>query len=76
MAKKTSYNMKKLFENHNVKIVISIIIGLGLASLFRKVCTGNNCIIVKSPPLEELEKYYYKIENNCYKYEPVATECD
>lgn len=67
--------VEKLMSNESVSIFVSIILGLGLASLFRKVCT-NNCIVIQSPPLEDLNKYYYKIENNCFKYDPVYVECD
>jgi len=29
------------------KIIISVIWGLGLAALFRRVCEGRNCIVIK-----------------------------
>lgn len=62
--------------NHPVgRIIISVLLGLGLASLFRKVCSGSSCMIMQSPNIAELEKYYYKMDDDCYKYTPVATKC-
>lgn len=54
---------------------MSVIIGFGLATLFRRVCKGKGCVIVKSPPLKDLEKYLYRIDGKCYKYRPYAVSC-
>lgn len=56
--------------------IISIILGLGLASLFRQVCKDDKCRVVKGPNLKEIEKNIYKIDDKCYRYKPVATMCD
>jgi hypothetical protein len=66
-------NFSKIIKNNS--IIISVILGLGLAALFRRVCDGKKCIIVEGPPLRETEKYYYQIHENCYKYTPVVSEC-
>lgn len=68
--------IQDLLENKTGQIIISVILGLGLATLFRQVCKGNNCIVIQSPDMKELEKYYYKIDSNCYKYKPYATSCE
>ena len=44
-------------------IVISIIWGLGVASLFRKICNNNKCIVIKAP--SEMDSYYEKKNKNC-----------
>lgn len=58
------------------QIVVSIILGLGLATLFKQVCKGDSCVVIKSPPLKEINKYYYKIEDDCFKYTPYPTKCE
>ena len=58
------------------RIIISVLLGLGLASIFRKVCSGNSCVIVKGPSMDEIKRFYYKIEEDCYKYTPIASQCD
>jgi len=58
------------------RIIISVLLGLGLASIFRKVCSGNSCVIVKGPSMNEIKRFYYKIEEDCYKYTPIASQCD
>ena len=58
------------------QLVLSVILGLGLAAVFKKVCTGQNCIVVQSPDLKEIDKYYYKIDSTCFKYTPYVSECE
>lgn len=57
-------------------IVFSIVLGLGIAALFRSVCSDGKCVVIEGPSLEEVNKYYYKIEDQCYRYIPVAAECN
>ena len=56
-------------------IVISVVLGLGLAALFRRACQGDNCVVVRAPRSEEVEKYYYKVNESCYKYTPYPVDC-
>lgn len=64
-----------LLESKAGQIIISVILGLGLATIFRKACKDNSCVVVKGPPLKDVDKYYYKLEDDCYKYTPYATKC-
>jgi hypothetical protein len=57
------------------QILISVILGLGLATVFKKICKGQNCIVIQSPDIKEIEKYYYKVDDNCFKYTPYVTQC-
>ena len=57
------------------RIIISVILGFGLAALFRQVCKGGECRVITPPNMDEINKYYYKIEDDCYKYTPVAVNC-
>ena len=52
-------NLIKTIHTPNGKLVISIILGIGMASLFRKICTGRNCIVFKAPDFNEVEKNIY-----------------
>ena len=54
-------------------IILSIIWGLGVAALFRKVCDNNKCIVIKAP--EGMNKYQQKNGNTCYRFERNNTEC-
>ena len=40
---------KNLIESGWGAILISSVLGFGLAALFQKACKDNNCIIIKGP---------------------------
>lgn len=54
---------------------MSILLGLGLASLFRAVCKKNDCLEFHAPPLDDFKDKIYKDNGKCVKFKPVATKC-
>ena len=58
------------------RIILSIIWGLGLAAIFRKVCKGRDCIIIKGPKPNETDNKIYKFNDKCYKYNSYSTSCE
>lgn len=68
--------MAEYFRTKQGSIVFSIIIGLGLASLFRQVCKGSHCVVVKGPNSEEIANHVFKNGEDCFKYTPVIVDCD
>ena len=69
-------HLSKFFHTESGKYLMSIILGFGLATLFRSVCTGKNCLILKAPPLDEIQDKVDKHQGKCYKFTPVTTKCD
>jgi hypothetical protein len=65
----------KFVHTENGKIIMSILLGFGLASLFRTVCKDHNCLIFHAPPLNEFKDKIYKSNGKCVKYNPVPTKC-
>lgn len=69
--------LEKILNNEFSKILISIIWGLGLAVLFRRVCRGQKCIVVKatsSPSI--IENKIFKYNKKCYKFKSESTDCN
>lgn len=59
-------------------IIISVIWGLGLSTLFRKACKGRTCQVIKcvGPNPDEIKNTYYNYgTQNCYKYTPIISKC-
>ena len=67
--------ISKILNNRVGVIVISIILGLGLASLFRRVCSGANCIIIKGPPTSEIKDRIFIFGDKCYTYKTKGVSC-
>ncbi len=67
--------INKILKNHFGAIIISIILGLGLASLFRKVCKDKMCMNFKGPVLNEIKDSIYKHANECYIFTENSIKC-
>ena len=55
---------------------MAIILGLGLACIFRHSCKDKKCIVFKGPALEKVQDKVFKFDDKCYKFNPEATDCD
>ena len=64
-----------LFESKIASIILSIIWGLGLASLFKKVCHDRNCIVYRAPDPVLFVDQTYKYDNSCYKFDTELSRC-
>lgn len=63
-------------KTRNGIILISIVWGLGLAAMFRTVCVGKNCVVVKAPDASEIKNTIYSFgDEKCYKFKPISSEC-
>ena len=52
-----------------------MILGFGLASLFRKDCTNNKCFQYVAPKIDEVKKNIYRYNSDCYKFHTNTHEC-
>ena len=70
------FHFEKFLHTKSGKIFMSLLLGFGLASLFRKMCKDRNCIIFNAPPLDQFNENIYKDGKKCFKYVAYATKCD
>ena len=67
--------LDRLFKTREGRIIVSIIWGLGLACLFKKVCTGRDCIVFKAPDPKYMTNNVFYHNTKCYKYTTETTKC-
>jgi len=66
----------KFLHTPQGRILMSALLGLGLASLFRAVCKGNKCHVFRAPPLADIQDKIYKTSGgHCVTYTPIAAKC-
>ena len=68
--------LRRILYGDAGKIFMSIILGLGLATLFRKVCNDRNCIIFKAPDIKKIQNQIFKFEGKCYKFTEEIEKCN
>jgi hypothetical protein len=69
-------NLKRLVNTPIGRNIVSILLGIGLATLFRRACTDKNCIVFNGPIISEVEGKTFKHGDKCYKYSTVSEKCD
>ena len=69
-------NIKRLLYSKYSNIIISIILGLGLSTLFRKACNSRNCLVFRAPPFDKIVGKTFKHDDKCYSYKPSTVTCD
>ena len=62
-------NFKRLLNTSSGKIIISIMLGFGLATIFRKTCKDKNCLTFKGPILGDIDGKIYQYGEQCYTYD-------
>ena len=66
--------MQRLLNSKSGQIAISIILGFGLATLFRQVCKDKNCITFHGHVISPDD--IYKHDETCQKYSLESVKCD
>lgn len=69
-------NLKRLLNTQIGVAIISIILGLGLATFFHKACDGKKCLDFNGPLISEIDGKTYKFGEECYKYSFQSASCD
>jgi len=70
------FHVRRLIYGSFGRTIISILLGLGLATLFRKVCNDRNCLVFKAPEIKKIENQIFEFDDKCYKFKKKATKCD
>ena len=68
-------NFKRLLYAPLGQIIISMLLGFGLATLFRKACNKRNCLIFRAAPLSKIKGQIFKYDDKCYKFNPKSESC-
>ncbi len=68
-------DLKRLLYTDIGQVFISIMLGLGLATMFRTVCEGKNCLIFNGPVINEIDGKTYKYGEYCHKYDLKQVSC-
>jgi len=69
------FHFGKFVHTQNGRLIMSILLGFGLATVFRNVCKEKNCFNFYAAPLDQIKDKIYKSDRKCVKYVPVATKC-
>jgi hypothetical protein len=55
--------------------LISFVIGFGIAAIFRPLCKGPDCLIIRGPPVSEIRNAVYQFGTKCVEFIAKPVEC-
>jgi hypothetical protein len=67
--------MKRFTDSLFGRILISVLLGLGLATLFRKVCKDRKCMVFRAPDISNIKDKIFKYNDKCYQYTEKSESC-
>ena len=70
-----SFNLVKFINSVRGKYVLSILLGLGLATLFRKACNARDCLVFKAPDIDKIKDKVFNHNKKCYEFRSESTKC-
>jgi len=69
-------HLEKFINSQSGRYIMSVILGFGLATLFRQMCSGKDCLRFYAPPLKEIDEQIYKFDDKCFNLHKTAVKCD
>ena len=69
------FQLKKFMSSESGKVLMSIILGLGIAGLFKMSCDNRSCLVYKGPEFKQDNKTI-KYNKKCYKVEENMDSCE
>lgn len=64
-----------ILDTNTGQVAISIVLGLGLAMLFQKVCHDEKCTVYLSPPENKIADRIFTQNGKCYKFVKESAQC-
>ena len=55
--------------------LISFVIGFGIAAIFRPLCKGPDCLVIRGPPVKDIHGSVYMFGTKCVEFVPKAVAC-
>ena len=77
-GKRISSMVNNIMYTERGRIILSIILGLGVATLFRRICEGKNCYDFIGPSQNELKNEIFSYDSEfskCYMLNEETIEC-
>ena len=70
------FNINRLLNSEMGRFFISLLLGLGLATMFRQVCADGKCLEFNGPVIQDIDGKTFQFGELCYQYDLKPSKCD
>ena len=68
-------NIRRLLYGTYSEYVLAILLGFGLATMFRKACKERSCLVFKGSKIDKMANKTFKYDGKCYTFTPEVGSC-
>ena len=68
--------LKTVINSPRSRVVIALLLGFGLSTLFRKSCNDSECMEFKAPPMDKINGQMYEYNTKCYTFASKTVDCE
>jgi hypothetical protein len=69
------FDLEGILKIPHMATLLSLILGFGIAAMFRPLCKGTECMITRGPPVTDIKGSVYQFGNKCVEFTPKPIEC-
>jgi hypothetical protein len=69
-------NFQEILNSRRTSILISVLLGFGLATLFKRKCRSPDCYVFKGPHHTKIMDNVFKMGGRCYNYDKQHKSCN
>lgn len=69
------FDLEALIKIPHMATLISLILGFGIAAIFRPLCKGPDCVVLRGPPVSEIRGAVYQFGTKCVEFLPKTVQC-
>ena len=69
------FDLASIMKVPGLPTLISLVLGFGIACVFRPLCKGPECVILRGPPVGEIRGAVYQFGSKCVEFEAKPIEC-
>jgi hypothetical protein len=69
------FNWLSIMEVPGLATLVSLVLGFGLAAVFRPLCKGPDCVVLRGPPVNKIRGAVYQYGSKCVEFNAKPVEC-
>jgi hypothetical protein len=69
------FDLAAILKIPHMGTLLSLVLGFGIAAMFRPMCKGPDCLILRGPPVSEIRGAVYQFGSKCVEFVPKAVSC-
>jgi hypothetical protein len=76
MIKQESMGVLDFLQDKRFNAFFSFMVGVGIICIFRPLCSGSDCNVMKAPAEKDFDQYVYRMgTGECYEFKTEIVKC-